>query len=702
LYYLLNIIPKMSDQSVSTIDGVNTMDIYQLFPLTEPDSIRLMLLLPAEDEDDEVQFLPDSTTLGKISECASETSYTVLSYYTNTSLATTTVFLGTQEVSVCSNLHSALVNLRRKDTALCLWIPALSINPSSISEKNHQIRQIPNILAAASDTIVYLGTGYGNTFDSAWNFLERHSAWGLNAAGDIDHSIPFLRDSALSFRGDLSDVQNAVLSSQWFTRAWSLPEIVVCKNISIQSSRRRVPFHDFCSLLLNTKRPRDPYGFYARSEGLLQTLKTALAMRYTYHTHHGTPDFLPQWLRADARLHGETLALSRLLWRAGTMGAGSDPRDRAFALVGIAADVDAAEARALIEYSRPADHVFKDLVGVVVDADGSYDVLSHLDWAASPGYAGQPPWEARWDWTHEGRTVVESLREDTAPEAQRRRDVVQQNHFWARSQDALVCAGVVVGELVAASRPPFCGSGAAEEHVLRTVEVLLRGVEWEYVEWEEDTFAVWLNIPGRGMVKVYEHNMPETGGSEAGSEDESEEESEGENEEEEKEKEDRQGQYEGRKEHQGHCEDHHSANNAKRLIIAVSPTFLTSWTRISGKFLGLVKHSHDDMTQYSLAIIPSHVPGAWLMEKCLVASFAGGRVPFLVKRMHMEDEHAALKEEVDGRLPRCKRARMVHCAVMGECLVDGEGACGEGEGDEDGGSDEFREREYEEVGFVVH
>jgi hypothetical protein len=102
-------------------------------PFTYPDSeLRLLILEPGKkDADLHCQL----TTVSSVS----ERHYEALSYCWGTEESTIPIFVCGKAVRVKPNLEHALRNLRREKTHRVIWVDAICINQTDISEKNQQV-----------------------------------------------------------------------------------------------------------------------------------------------------------------------------------------------------------------------------------------------------------------------------------------------------------------------------------------------------------------------------------------------------------------------------------------------------------------------------------------------------------------------------------------------------------------------------------
>lgn len=187
--------------------------------LIERDSIRLILLLPASSDNEEIRCRLIPTTL---SECKDDISdhYTALSYVWGDDKYTRTIFVDEFSFSVSANLHLALRDLRDRERVLRLWADALCINQLDNDEKGEQISVMGRIYAGALHTVIYLGSP------------DPETEKVLNAIN------PRQSDSTLQSL-TVQQVQAAsyILSRKWFRRVWVFQELVFSNNPWIHVER---------------------------------------------------------------------------------------------------------------------------------------------------------------------------------------------------------------------------------------------------------------------------------------------------------------------------------------------------------------------------------------------------------------------------------------------------------------------------------
>lgn len=359
-------------------EAPSTAKLYEYEPL-EAGSIRLLFLLEADEDDDDLECALMHFELSEAVE------YTALSYAWGDEGRPCAIYIGDAYLPITANLEDALRHLRRQDQPVWLWVDALCIDQPHIEERNHQVQQMRQIYESAAQTVVYLGgqTG-GNTGYSAWNFLERNSTWALNRYGERDYTLPALVEDQVDFRGELHDVYLDVLTRDWFSRVWVFQEVVVSKEVVIQCGPRGVAWDDFCKLVILEKRAHDRYGISLQQQDLSDNLRRIWQARVAFHLSKDQVHHLPDWYIQTLSSDDATTDVLDMLVRARHLLA-SDPRDKIFALLGISTGFDWEELDT-INYANPTDSVYAKFAMDVMTTRKDWRPLSYLNRSSTVDY----------------------------------------------------------------------------------------------------------------------------------------------------------------------------------------------------------------------------------------------------------------------------------------------------------------------------
>jgi hypothetical protein len=176
--------------------------------LPEQDSIRLLRLLPQNDNDVQIQCELINIRLGDL--LGQSHPYEALSYTWGDPEETQIISINGFNVLVTRQLHEALSRLQYRYFERIIWIDAICIDQGNREEKGQQIRLMPKIYSQAKSVIVWLGEAANNS-DQA---LET-----IVLAG---------RDRTTGFTNEAA-VQQAVmvlLKRDWFRRIWVIELLV--------------------------------------------------------------------------------------------------------------------------------------------------------------------------------------------------------------------------------------------------------------------------------------------------------------------------------------------------------------------------------------------------------------------------------------------------------------------------------------------
>ena len=179
------------------------MSQYRYVPLlSEPDRIRLLRLMPHEDETADIQCelfeysLRDSDRRNHL--------YEALSYVWGKPDKKLPIFIHGHRFYVTVNLRAALSCLRSHSMERMLWVDAICIDQANQKEKERQIQSMAKIYAQANRVIVWLG----------------------EKADDSDQALEVIRvaaDDEPTYSSNNEMSQKAIfklLERPWFRRIW--------------------------------------------------------------------------------------------------------------------------------------------------------------------------------------------------------------------------------------------------------------------------------------------------------------------------------------------------------------------------------------------------------------------------------------------------------------------------------------------------
>lgn len=154
--------------------------------------IRLLVLLPASDPQDEVRCefrivsLDQSTEKGPTSPAL---QYEALSYAWGESTSNRSITLcGQPNFKVTDNLYAALVRLRHAQTNRILWVDGLCIDQDNNAERNWQVALMAQTLKAADTVVVWLGD-YEPQFEPTASREREREQWLRQSARALGRAL---------------------------------------------------------------------------------------------------------------------------------------------------------------------------------------------------------------------------------------------------------------------------------------------------------------------------------------------------------------------------------------------------------------------------------------------------------------------------------------------------------------------------------
>jgi len=136
----------------ASIEEPPTTSPFEYTPIkTTVDGIRLLILEPAQDSTTLINCRLIQVTF------AQKPKYEALSYTWGDETIRRKITIDGHDFTVAQNLFDALVHLQHRSEERVLWIDAICINQSDISEKNSQIGFMPFIYMRAKCVLVWLG-----------------------------------------------------------------------------------------------------------------------------------------------------------------------------------------------------------------------------------------------------------------------------------------------------------------------------------------------------------------------------------------------------------------------------------------------------------------------------------------------------------------------------------------------------------------
>ncbi|KAH6972338.1 heterokaryon incompatibility protein-domain-containing protein [Ilyonectria sp. MPI-CAGE-AT-0026] len=227
--------------------------------------------------------------------------------------------------SVRKNLYDALTQLRRPDKERFVWVDMLCVDQDNNAEKTQQVRIMGEIYSNARRVLIWLGN-------------EPRTEKSLNLLVET-----FKNRDKMPVREDPDwDTVLHLFSNQWFRRVWCIQEVVLAKKPVVLSGNSSVEWETFVNA-----------GRWVRNNSFLRTT----SREHTKTLEH--LDVLQKMRDTRKNTHWlERHSLLQLVFLTRGFEA-TDPRDKLFALVGLASDVMSSDWEVTPDYDLSLSEVYR-------------------------------------------------------------------------------------------------------------------------------------------------------------------------------------------------------------------------------------------------------------------------------------------------------------------------------------------------------
>ncbi|KAF9778519.1 hypothetical protein IL306_003971 [Fusarium sp. DS 682] len=350
--------PKVDDlQPASPFGVTSSKDVYQ--PLSSSSSFRLLELLPSDNRSDPlVGHLVDS-------DITFQPDYEALSYVWGDITPVKYIDIAGQDISITSNLHSALIHLRRPDTVRTLWVDALCINQSVHGERNQQVRIMGDIYKSASQVVVWLGDAADDS-----HLVFQHLIDEDIAEGEPDHYRVLLEHHSAPLEAKRR-AWNALVKRPWFFRTWVIQEIALAKRAVIMCG-------EHSTLWRNVDESWKP-DFSGGAKGL-SSVRTA-PRNTTDHPIEGFDPDIHAWRLRLLKFGSDPMSILRYSRVCQT----TEIRDKVYGILGLFEP-----GFIPVDYELPVDVIFRQFTEAVIKLTHDLRILKHL--GVKRSYPNLPSW----------------------------------------------------------------------------------------------------------------------------------------------------------------------------------------------------------------------------------------------------------------------------------------------------------------------
>ncbi|KAH7135000.1 heterokaryon incompatibility protein-domain-containing protein [Dendryphion nanum] len=368
---------------------------FQYAPLSVADREIRLLRLPTKDPD-----IPPEKSNFTIFHASLDSSvaYRALSYSWGSPTPPKEVRVNDHLFMVTANLFDALIGLQREDEERVIWIDAICINQTDSIEKSTQVALMRHIYKRANEVLIWLGPSTPQTdctmqeIRKLGGALLQAGLWEISSSDlanwdrtdEVDSKvarikeevtaiakpmISQIRDGGYPFWWIMSDLGKRI----WFRRVWCIQE---CSNARVATFRCGTEDVDFAAYWATCVFTHIFHGItLSQAAG-----KWDIDANFVWLFNLLTSSFPSELVGIRRKyLVGEGKDLISLLYTANVLDSSqqriqaTDPRDRVYALLGIA--IDEAAREIVPDYTLSCAHTYIQVARTLLK-HGHSDVLS--------------------------------------------------------------------------------------------------------------------------------------------------------------------------------------------------------------------------------------------------------------------------------------------------------------------------------------
>jgi hypothetical protein len=321
--------------------------------------------------------------------------YEALSYEWGIQMCDKHILCDGQELRVTTNLAVALDNLRLADKSRWMWIDAICIDQTNLSERNQQVSMMRDIYARADMVLLWIGDEIAHSKEAFGLIVKLAKFWQIRevARSQTGDTRPALQlwlstteESSLRPQDRNSwDSLFSLFSATYFERTWIIQEIAVSARATVVCGTQKVNwklFHWAACFINATTYLLDQ----APDVQILATIMAISNLQSMRKQNHMDPLwFYLRFVQASKC---------------------SDPRDKVFGILGLRYNVDELlpyKARSLLEvnYNKSVQQVYQDVTKYVILSQQNLEIC-HAQPLTSKMIQGLPSWVPDWSLRMEG------------------------------------------------------------------------------------------------------------------------------------------------------------------------------------------------------------------------------------------------------------------------------------------------------------
>jgi hypothetical protein len=168
-------------------------------------------------------------------------SFIALSYVWGSKLSSKDILLNKRSFKVTVNLFGVLDQLRKVDHDSDLWIDAIAINQSDVSQRNHQVQHITRVFMNASEVYVCIG----NKKLQSWFLLDSFNKTYERPQLLVPQALDIMTESLV--KTTFRELNTLALEEYWY-RIWVVQEVAVCINPILMYGPYQISYQQFSEL----------------------------------------------------------------------------------------------------------------------------------------------------------------------------------------------------------------------------------------------------------------------------------------------------------------------------------------------------------------------------------------------------------------------------------------------------------------------
>jgi hypothetical protein len=358
--------------------------IYQYLPLENHDSIRLLILLPSSESEEDLRCELIHARLRE------DPHYEALSYTWGAAHFPETLHADESIIRITENLMSALTQFRLRNAPRTLWVDAICINQQDVEEKGRQVMAMANIYRRSCRVLAWLGPGTEDT-DRALSHFRKLADLGpdFGLPTELDGQVwlhtPTLVGGKESIESIVIEAKgqsvDAIYARSWFTRLWIVQEVVLGPQTTICCGSGELDWNVFAAAMViiyaamvqSGEIVQDHASFNHAWEIIIvraQQRATSLPSLSMYSLYHEFGSLI-------YRLRGQHC---------------QEDHDRIYALLGLCPRFTGFTMTP--NYSQPVARVYADFARAHLLHDNDIEVLFHAGlWERNDPPSDEPPWE---------------------------------------------------------------------------------------------------------------------------------------------------------------------------------------------------------------------------------------------------------------------------------------------------------------------